>query len=487
MKPLLLALRCIAALSLAACGSGSESPAAANVATTGTQQFETSRLADLMGKSQVPLRDEDARAIAQLWIDYQLLATAAVTGDSLTDSAQVDDAIWVEVANARASRWYARVSPTWPLDSIDGEELYKAGSILMARQILIAVPAAAPPAQSRMIRMAVDSVRRSLTNENFAAQAKKLSADQASASLGGLMAPWPARRGVMVPEFEAGVAATPIGTISGLIPTSFGVHIVYRLTYAEAAGQVAALTRQLAAERAESTYFAELEQAADIRLVQDAPLLARMISQDMDAYADSTSVIATTKKGDFTAARLVRWVSAAPPEQGMQGRLRNASDSLVSLLLREIVRNDLFLQQADSAGITLTPAETDVYRRQLRTLVGSIMGTLGVAPAMLPDSIRKQGADVRQRFVSNRADAAVANMIARRIQVVEIPRSVRLLLRARYPAASISKDGLAAALEAARPIRQSADSARNAAAPLVAPGGPAPELAPPARALKPKA
>jgi len=486
MKHLLLAARYLTVLGLAACGPGSASQVATNVATAGQQQFAASRLADLMGNSRVPLRAEDARAISDLWIDYQLLATAAASGDSLTDRTLVDDAIWAAVANTRARRWHARVSPTWPLDSLDGEQLYKAGTILMARQILLQVPAAAPPLQSQMIRQAVDSVRRSLTKENFAANAQKLSADRASANDGGLLPPWPARRGFMVPEFDAGVAATPIGTISGLIPTSFGLHIIYRLTYAEAAGQVAALTRQLAAQRAESTYFAGVEKAADVTLVPDAVLLARTIAQDMDAYADSTNVIATTKKGNFTAARLVRWVGAYPPEQGMQGQLRNAPDSLVGLLLRDVVRNNLFLQQADSAGITLTPAETDVFRKQIHTMVGSIMGTLGLSPAMLPDSIRKQGAEVRQRFLSKRADAAIANMVVNGGLIVQIPRPVRRLLRARYPAAAISKDGIDATLAAARTIRVSADSARNAA-PLVAPPDTGPARGKPAPALTPKA
>ena len=486
MKLLLLAALSLAALSLAACGSGSEPQGTTNVATAGSQQLTTIKLADLMGKSQVPLRAEDARAIAELWIDYQLLATAAATGDSLTDPKLVDDAIWAQVANARAGRWHARVSTAWPLDSIDGEQLYNAGMILMARQILLAVPAAAPPLQTRMIRASIDSIRRSLTRENFAANAKKLSADLVTVGNGGLMSPWPAQRGVMVPEFEAGVAATPVGTISGLIPTSFGVHIVYRLTYAEAAAQVAVLTRQLAAERAESTYFAGLEQAAEIKLVPDAALMARMISQEMDAYADSTNVIATTKQGDFTAARLVRWVSASPPEEGMQGRLRNAPDSLVSLMLRDIIRNNLFLQQADSAGVTLTRAETDVFQKQLHTLVGSIMGTLGLSPAMMPDSIRKQGADVRQQFLSKRADAAIANMVAYGAVVAQIPRPVRRLLRARFPEAAVSTDGIDITLAAAQRIRVSADSARNAAQP-VAPSGPAASPAKPTPALRPKA
>lgn len=486
MKHLLLATRCLAALGLAACGFGSASQVPTIVATAGTQQLTTSKLADLMGNSRVTLRAEDARAIAELWVDYQLLATAAATGDSLTDSTQVNDAIWAQVANARAGRWHARVSPSWPLDSMDAEQLYKSGKILMARQILLQVPKVAPPLQSQMIRESIDSIRRSLTRENFAANARKLSADRSSASAGGLMGPWPAQRGVMVPEFEVGVAATPFGAISGVISTDFGVHIIYRLTYAEAAAQVGALTRQLAAERAESTYFAAIEKAADIELVPNSAQLARTIAEDMDAYADSSTVIATTKKGDFTAARLVRWVSAYPPEQGMQGQLRNAPDSLVVLLLRDIVRTNLFLQQADSAGITLTGAETDAVRKQFHMLVGSIMGTLGFAPAMLPDSIRKQGVEVRQRYFSKRADAAIANMITNRVVVVEIPRPVRRLLRARYPAASISKDGIDVTLAAARRIRISADSARNAA-PLVAPPGQAPAPAKPTPGLKPKA
>ena len=491
MKHLVIASRFITALCLAACGTGSPTPASTAVATAGGQQLAARTLADLMGNSRVTLRPEEARTIADLWIDYQLLATAAATGDSLIDPALVDDAIWAQVANARARKWHQRVSSGWPLDTVDAALLYSSGKLLMARQILLDVPTIASPLQRQMIRQSVDSIRAGLTKQNFAATAMKLSTDRNSATDGGLLQPWPAQRGVMVPEFELGVAATPFGTISTPIPTSFGVHIVYRPTYAEAAASVVVLAKQLAAQRAESTYFAGLEKAAAVKLAPDATLLARSISEDLDAYADSASVLATSNAGDFTAARLVQWVSAYPPERGMQGQLRNAPDSVVPLVLREIIRNELFLRQADSAGITLTRAETDVFRAELRTIVGSVTGTLGLVPAMMPDSIRTQGVAARRKFLAARADAAIANMVANRGLVVQIPRPLRRLLRSRYPQASVSKDGIDVALGAARRVRESADSARNATPVNTAPGNAAPGMEPaaakPATALKPKA
>ncbi len=147
----------------------------------------------------------------------------------------------------------------------------------------------------------------------------------------------------------------------------------------------------------------------------------------------------------------------------MQGKLRNASDSIAPLILRDIIRNELFLRQADSAGVALTKAEMTGLRKELGTLVQSVNGTLGFVPAMMPDSVRRQDVAVRQRYLAARAEAAIENMVAKRGLVVQIPHPVRRLLRLCFPSASVSGDGIDSALEAARSIRTSADSARNAA------------------------
>lgn len=471
----------------AGCGETPPPEQTVTVARVGTRELSVPTLVALLGQSTVQLRTEDLGAIVDLWIDYQLLAKAAASSDSLGDRQLLDQAIWAQVANSRAREWYQRVSKTWPMSVGDPKALYDAGEILAVRQILLTVPQAALPLQRVAIRERIDSLRRTLTPANFAANAAKYSADESSARQGGQLPAWLARRKVMVPEFEIGVLATRPGAISGLISSPSGVHIVYRQTYAEAADLAAILVKQLAVQRAESTYFAALETANNVQVSADAPKLVRAIVADLSRYADSTMVLATTKGGDFTAAKLVRWVNAYPPEHAMRSRLANAPDTLVPKVVRDLVRNELFLRQADSAGVELTPEETAGYRTELRNFVLSAWGTLGIASQMLPDSVRQLAPAGRETFMAQRIDAFIANMIAKQGLVVQIPRPLRQLLRSRYPGSEVFRAGIEAALDGAAKVRASSDSARNANTPPA--NGPARPAVPQGQsgAAKPKA
>ena len=68
------------------------------VATAGSQELSVERLGQIMGRTaQIPLEGpqgrEVAKNLANLWVDYQLLAQAAAAGDSLADPAAIDKAI----------------------------------------------------------------------------------------------------------------------------------------------------------------------------------------------------------------------------------------------------------------------------------------------------------------------------------------------------------------------------------------------------------
>ncbi len=473
-----LALAAIAGsllLGTTGCGKDALSAHADTVAKAGNEELSVKTLAELLGQSKVPLRKDVVRVVADLWVDYQLLARAAAAGDSLTDPALLDQALWAPFANVKAQKWYQTVSKTWPVDANDAQARYDAGDILAARHILIAVPPNSAPIQRAAILQRADSLRQLLTPANFAENAAKFSTDQGSARNGGQLPAWPKGRNVMVPEFEAGVLATKPGAISAPVASQFGYHIIYRPTYAEAAQLVGPVVQQLAAQRAESTYFAGLEKANDVKVKADAPKMVRDIVADIDAYTDSKMVLATTKGGDFTAAQMVRWVSAYPPEQSLQSQIANAPDTVIPNLVRNFVRNELFLRQADSAKIALTAEEMSSYRNELRDFVRSSWGTLGVAPEMLPDSVKKATPEARQQFVARRIDTFLANMLTKDGMFVQIPRPLSQLLRAKYTGAKVYDAGLDKALEGATKARTSADSARNAAAPPSAapvPGAP---------------
>src|SRR5438445_11830782 len=91
------------------------------------------------------------------------------------------------------------------------------------RQIVI-VPKPDSAASARALQLAESLVVALRTGANFAEVAKKYSADSASREQGGELG-W-FRRGLMVKQFEDVAFRLRPGTISDVVPTEFGYHII---------------------------------------------------------------------------------------------------------------------------------------------------------------------------------------------------------------------------------------------------------------------
>ncbi len=82
-------------------------------ATVAGQQLRTTRLAEILATSQAPLEKDVARSIAELWVNYQLMAQAGAKGDSLNDKPTMDDALWSNIENIRVKKFYDTYHQTW--------------------------------------------------------------------------------------------------------------------------------------------------------------------------------------------------------------------------------------------------------------------------------------------------------------------------------------------------------------------------------------
>jgi hypothetical protein len=478
-------------------GCNNVSAHAETVAKAGSQELTVKKLSELLGASKVPLRKDVVRVVADLWLNYQLLAKAGAVGDSLNDPKQLDSALWAPIANARARKFFDVVSKNWVVTApADGEQRYNNNDLYAASHILFRVPEkGATPQQIAQVRARADSLRKVLNAGNFGQLAQRFSQDPGSAQNGGQLGAFP--KGVMAPEFEEAVKATKPGDISNVIQSRFGYHIIYRPTYASVVAQVNQLLQQRGAAVAESTYWAGLEKANAVEVKKDVPKMARDVVSDVDGYRNSAMVLGSSKRGDFTARQLVRWIDAYPPEQGLVPQIQNAPDTVIPILIRNFIRNELFLAQADSAKVDLSDQEKMAIRAEFRTLVVNSWTQLGVAPNQLADSGKT--VPEREKIAAGRVNAFIDNMLIRDGAFVPVARSMDLMLRMRYPGSKIMDAGVDRALEAALKLRGSADSTRAANQPATAvpmPGGDqkpvgpmpapaAPSAAPGAPAAKP--
>jgi PPIC-type PPIASE domain len=479
MKRFVFAALAAGALSqMVGCEGGALSAHADTVAKAGTQELSVKKLSELLGASKVPLRKDVVQVVADLWVNYQLLAKAGATGDSLNDSKALDSALWAPLANSRARKFFEVVSKGWTIPTqTDGESRYNAGDVFAASHILFRVPEkGATNEQVGQMRARADSLRRALTVANFSQLATRFSQDPGSAQQGGSLGAFP--KNMMAPEFEAALKALKPGEISGVVQTRFGFHIIYRPPYSAVTPQVSQMLQQKGAAVAESTYWARLEAANGVTVKPDVPKLARDIVGDLDGYRASSMVIGSSKRGDFTARQLVRWIDAYPPEAGLIPQIQNAPDTVIPVLVKNFMRNELFLAQADSAKVDLTEQEKGQIRAEFRTLVINSWTQLGVAPGQLSDSGKTPAA--REVLAATRANTFIENMLVKDGPFVPIARSMDLMLRMRFPGAKVVSAGVDRALEAALKLRGSTDSTRAANRPASAlpmpgdvPGAPA--------------
>jgi hypothetical protein len=450
------------------------------VARAGNQELTTERLGELMGSSQIPLTEEAARAIANLWVNYQLLGRAAARNDSLNDPKLVDEAMWAILSQQRANKWHEQVQATWSVDTVPNEATYMRGDVIGAQHILIGVPAQglSQGKQDSMQRVA-ERLAREATAENFPRLVQEYTMDPGSKETGGA---YVVPRGNFVPEFEQAVLSLQPGEITRTpVRSQFGWHIIRRLTYPEIQrGHMDAFTNIVAGSSvavAESTYLAGVEAAGNIQFKSNAAEIIKKVMTAPDDYAKDRTVIATSKAGDFTAAKLARWITAYAPRQQamMRAQAAQAPDSVLRDFTKaQFIRGELVLAQADSAKVQLSPAELADARNQFSQLVHRVWTELKIAPPLLADSA--QAPAQRERVASEMVETYMNQLVQDQVPYVEVPKPLSEVLREKYEY-DVNRAGIARALERAARVRAVTDSTRASQqppsqVPMGAPGMP---------------
>jgi len=476
-RPLVFAL--VACAPLVACDGFKEAMTAhVDVAArAGSQELSVTRLAELLGASKVPLRRDIVETVANLWVNYQLLARAAAHNDSLNQADVIDEAMWPATTNTRIRKWYETVAKTWATGDTAGNAAdYAAGKLLAARHILFNAPPGQSPAADSALRKA-QSVRAQLTSANFADMANKYN-QQGAAGPGGDLGVFPKEQ--MVPEFGNALAALKPGEISQPVRSQFGYHLIRRATYDEVKDQFAQANNQTASRTAESTYVAKLNETAKVQVRPNAPAVVKAIATAPEAHRDDKTVIATSVIGDFTAARAAKWITAFPDPQRLRQQIQQAPDSQLPEFVKAVVRNELLLRQADSAKVTLDTAETNEIRRAFVGMVANTWSGLNISPNRLADSAKTTGE--RERLAAARVDDYVERLLTKEEQFIPIQPTLEAALHSKYDS-KVNSAGIDRALERAQRLRAVADSTRAAQQPQSAvplpgqpgqPGAPSP-------------
>ncbi len=443
------------------------------------QRLTVERLADLAGRArQVPLGPEALTGLTTVYLDYAVLAGELARGRNLDDSALVLAASWPSAAQLKWQHFGDRLrAARAALTPAQTDSAYQAGTVRLFQHILIGVPTnAAPQVEQQKKRQATGILRQAAgqPGTGFARLAQRYSEDPGTKARGGYLSA--VRRGRFVPAFDSVAWQLAPGALSTLVRSPFGYHIIRRPPLAEVRDSFRADVQSELAGRFDSIYLDSLSRLRDLKVESGAPALVRRTMEQLVAARGDRRELATYRGGAFRVRDLARWILAIDPRQARS--IASASDDELKRFVRILTQRDLQLQQADSAGVQLTPEDWRQIKVDHDSALTILRNFLGLSAQLLKDSAATEAA--RIQLAMAHVNAYLDHVfLDRSAQFFPVPPFLAATLRG--PDWSINEAGIARALARAQAIRVRADSGRAEAgtgfklapgpAPVPGPGG----------------
>ena len=440
------------------------------VARAAGQELTATQLAQLIAPvKQIPLNRTVVDRLADLWVDYQLLAQAAARGDSLTDSATIMEANWPIVMQRLVDHFHDSVIVRRAkVTDRQVDSAYNVGDLRWLDHILVRVAQDTTAAIQTAKRHVAEGYLAQLKGgANFGRLAQQKSDDPGSAKSGGSLGL--VTRGTLVKSFEDAAWGLKPGQISDAVRSPWGYHIIWRPTLAQVHDSFAAGLQGVLVQRIDSVYADSVNRETGIKVRGSAPAAIRAAAQNLRDAKTSGRVLATYRGGKLTMRDFARWLEAFPTQT--RSAVSQAPDSTLLQFVRSIVRNELMIQAARTMGITITAADRDTIRRMYRQDLTTMEAHLGVSPESL--SAGTAAGRGRTEAAAHRVDEYFAGIISAPAThpFFEVPPFLADLLRGRS-AWSISPAGVDRAVEKVTELRGPATPSGGAMQVMPAPSGP---------------
>lgn len=337
---------------------------------------------------RVPASQEVVDAIANLWIDYTLLATAAAKDSTLST---VDLGSLLTPYFNQQLVFQLREKVIKPDTVLTEEALRKAfeqeqsGVEVHARHVLLRLPAEATPAQrDSVMKLAVSIRDQAKAGADFVGLAKKYSEEPGAAERGGDLGFF--GKGQMVAPFEQAAFALQAGQVSDVVETAFGLHVIKveekRLPKFE--DQRDAFRLQMVQQRvqqAEESYLNQLTSRYKIEVQEGAPEVAKDLAskpQTKLSRRAGNRALVEFEGGDVTAAEYLAIMRARNAPQRAQ--IAAASDDDLREWLKLLARDEVLVKESEKAGFKVNATEQDSLRTQARTQLVEAARGAGLLP-----------------------------------------------------------------------------------------------------------
>ncbi|MFO8175457.1 MAG: peptidylprolyl isomerase [Gemmatimonadota bacterium] len=394
-------------LALGACDDPRSAGSGEIVARAAGVEFSAEAAAEILApQTQLPNRPGVVNALANLWVDYFLLARVVAEDTTL---AHLDVSPLVRQTTEQEMVLQLREQAIQADTIFTDEELREIferdlpGAEIRARHILLRLPTGASQAQEDSVRALAESLReRILAGESFPLLAGQFSQDQGSAIDGGDLGTF--SRGQMAPQFEEAAFNLSVGEVSEVVETPFGLHLIKleeRIVppFEENLDEFRTQMRNRRVAVAESIYVANVLDRAEIEILEGEFESARQIAHAPDTpltrRAEDRTLI-RFNDGEITLADFREWVRFRPPV--IREEIRRADDQLLEAIMQDIAREHLLVKQAGLEGIEVAESRSDSLARAIRGGVRTLARQTGFLSL---GEEAEEGADLDQ--VANRA------------------------------------------------------------------------------------
>ena len=380
----------------AACGD----PA---LAEAGGRRLGASGAAALIAEhSTLPADTAVARTVAELWVDYTLLADR-LAADSTLSGLDVDPIVEPQLHERMLAGLHQDALEP---DTVVGEEELAArfaadlpGARATASQILLLFPADATQMQQDSVLSAANALRRRLAaGESFADLAAAFSDDAGNASRGGRLGTF--ERGEMLAPVDQAVFAMRPGELSDPVRTELGYHVlkldaleVPELSEVGETFRLRILMERIA--EAEAAFLRQMDSTFALALASDAVGVARALARSRPKRLGKRAArrpLVTWQGGAYTAGEFA--ALARRSSNAFVRGVAEANDDDLRQALHRLGQEQLLLAEARARGLEPGPQVRDSLAGATRDAIregARRIGLFGDPPG--PDPSAVDGAD----------------------------------------------------------------------------------------------
>lgn len=459
MRKILPPLVLIGALAFPACDSFGQAMTAHTdvVARAAGHELSIDQAASIMGTNpRLPTNPQVVGALANLWVDYTLLATAAAEDSTLKS---VDLSALVKPAADQEVVWKLR-DKVLPADTTIGDaelqQIYETENPALqvrARHILFRLPPDASPSQRDSILQLAKGVRaKVVAGGDFGALAKQYSEDPGSREQGGELGFF--GKGQMVGPFEEVAFKLKPGETSDIVETPFGLHIIQveerkAPPFAQVKEQFRRQALMQRQQQREEAYVKQLTDPKNVKVEGGAFDVARDLAKKPDmklgGRAAERALVSYTG-GSFTAQEFQALMRSLPGPRREQ--FSQATDDQLKGVMEGLARNKILVEEAKRQGFHASKQQADSLTTVARQQLAGAVAQAGLT------HIQPQSGETKQQAVERKVKSVLESVVKGEQNVIPLG-PVSFALREQYGAEVYERSlpAVVTKVEASRPAQ----------------------------------